>query len=181
MISVITASLPSRSAMLAECVASVASQTLAPAEHLVLVDHARRGPAEVRWQLVLAAASEWIAVLDDDDVLYPRHLELLAAETPRADIVYSYCEVEGRDWTPNHHFDADLLRARNYIPITALIRRDLIVELGGWNDGAANGWEDWDLWLRALDAGATFASVPEITWRYRFHGGNRTNVGRNAA
>lgn len=182
MISVITASLPSRAAMLAECVASIAAQTRPPIEHLVGVDHARRGSAATRNILLSASSGTRVAVLDDDDVAYPHHLERLAMSS--ADIVYSYCEVEGRSgWSPNEPFDAEALLTRNYIPATTLIRADLLRELGGWRASAdsAHGWEDWDLWLRALAAGASFACVPETTWRYRFHGGNKTMRGEGAA
>jgi len=176
MISVITASLPSRSAMLAEAIASVIGQTLPPLEHLIGIDHAKAGPVVVRNALLRSARGDRIAILDDDDLLYPRHLEALAAVD--ADVAYSFCDVAGRDWTPNRAFDPVALRAGNYIPITALIRRDLLERLGGFPD---TRMEDWDLWLRALDAGARFACVPEVTWRYRFHGGNRTHRGREAA
>jgi len=179
-ISVITASLPTRSAMLAECVASVAAQTLAPIEHLISVDHARVGSSRTRNRLMQAAGGTWIAVLDDDDVMFPDHLAALWEERDRADVIYSFCEVTGRSWNPNRTFDPDVLRGSNYIPITTLIRADLVRGLGGWQDGA-NGWEDWDFWLRALDAGARFVCVPRITWRYRFHRGNKTTVGEKAA
>ena len=180
-ISVITASLPTRGAMLAECVASVGAQTLRPAEHLIGVDHARLGPANVRSRLLDAATGDWIAVVDDDDLLYPEHLATLAAASEGMDVIYSYCEVEGRDWSPNRGFDPDVLRYSNYIPITTLIRGDLARLLNGWRSDAVNGWEDWDFWLRAMDAGARFTCVPRVTWRYRFHDGNRTNHGEGAA
>lgn len=173
MISVITASLPARGAMLAECMASVAAQTHRPLEHLVGVDHAGVGPAALRTRLLAAAGGEWVAIVDDDDLLYPQHLERLLAASAAADIVYPFCEVDGRDWSPNRAFDADALRAGNYIPITALIRTGLARSLG-WREQAAHGWEDWDFWLRALDVGARFVCLPEVTWRYRFHGGNRS-------
>lgn len=181
MISVITASLPSRSAMLAECAASVAAQTLPPVEHLISVDHARVGSSATRNRLVQAAGGTWIAIVDDDDVLFPNHLAALWEERDRADIVYSFCEVTGRDWTPNRTFDANALRAGNYIPVTSLIKADVLRGLKGWASSSEHGWEDWDLWLRALDAGFRFACVPEITWRYRFHGTNKTTVGEAAA
>lgn len=174
MISVITASLPDRAGMLAECIASVGSQTLPAGEHLIAVDHAHRGPAALRTELAQAAGGEWIAVVDDDDVLLPNHLATLAGAD--ADIVYTYCTVEGRDWNPNQPFDPDELRRRSYIPATALLRASLVAQLGGWRPDAecVNRWEDWDFYLRALDLGASFACIPEITWRYRFHGSNRS-------
>lgn len=177
-VSVITPSLPTRAGMLAECMASVAAQTHKPIEHLVAIDHGKRGPSVVRNGLLAAAAGEWVATLDDDDLFQPHHLERLSRET--GDIIYGWCEVTGKPWNPNRHFNADELRQGNYIPATALIRTSLLRDLGGWHRDPRGGYEDWDLWLRALEAGAAFTCVPEITWTYRFHGGNRTERGRSA-
>jgi len=167
--------------MLAECIASVQKQTHKPTEHLIAVDYARAGPSEMRNRLLASAIGEWIAVLDDDDLLLPQHLQKLSAAP--GDIIYGYCEVTGRsEWNPNRGFSASDLRHGNYIPVTALVRASLLHELHGWRskEDSHAGLEDWDLYLRALDAGATFTCVPEVTWIYRFHGGNRTDRGAKA-
>jgi hypothetical protein len=44
------------------------------------------------------------------------------------------------------------------------VRVSLWRELGGYRD-VHN--EDHDLWVRALDAGARFRCIPEVTWTYR--------------
>lgn len=183
-VSVITAAIPPRLDSLNTAAESVRAQTFAADEHLVAVDYARRGTARVVTQLAHAARNEFVATLEDDDLWYPNHLATLvkAQRLTDADIVYSWCDVEGRDWNPNHAvFDGDRLLRENFIPATALIRRSLIADLGGWRDGTANGWEDWDFWLRAHLAGASFHVEPVVTWRYRFHGGNKTFLGEKAA
>jgi hypothetical protein len=171
---VVTASLPERVDFRAECVAAVAAQTLPPVAHLLHLDYERQGPARCLNALTKAAGeagAEWIAQIADDDVMFKHHLETLATRTD-ADIIYTYCHVEGRGgWNPNAPFDADRLRRGNYIPATSMIRAELCADLG-WRHDAAHGFEDWDFWLRALDRGAVFACVPEVTWRYRFHGSN---------
>ena len=186
-ISVITAALPSRFDLLAQACKSVRAQTLPAVEHLIGIDYARRGTSAVRNDLLRASTGDWVAVLDDDDVLLPNHLATLAKaaqESPDSDIVYSYCRVEGRPgWTPNRPFDAAELERGNYIPATTIIRRALLDTLGGWQDSrnCPNGWEDWDLWLRALDHEAQFVCAPVETWVYRFHGRNKTYLGEAAA
>jgi hypothetical protein len=115
--------------------------------------------------------ADWVAQIADDDLMLPHHLETLATRTD-ADIIYTYCEVTGRSWNPNAPFDADRLRRENYIPATTLIRTSLCEELHGWREDSRHGFEDWDFWLRALDLGAEFACIPEVTWQYRFHGSN---------
>ncbi len=42
---VVTPSLPERADLRAECMASIAAQTLAPVAHVVMVDYERAGPA----------------------------------------------------------------------------------------------------------------------------------------
>lgn len=185
-VSVITAALPSRVDQLAEACASVRAQTYPAIEHLIRFDYDRRGSAYTRNALLAAVNGDYVAVLDDDDILYRNHLRELVgrAEATDADVVYSYCEVEGRPgWNPSRPFDAAALRAGNYIPITALIRSTLLDDLGGWPESADSpgGFEDWALWLKALDAGARFECVPVVTWCYRLHSGSKTYLGEKAA
>lgn len=179
---VVTPSLPTRPTYLAEAVASVARQSLKPREHLIAIDHDRRGSAYMRNQLVAASRhGDWIAFLDDDDLMWPHHLAKLAREAEDgADIVYS--QADG--YAVARPFDADELRAGgNMIPATVLMRRSLFRELGGFrpSDVCPNGWEDADLWRRALDAGARFAYVPEPTWIYRLLPTSKTLVGEALA
>lgn len=168
--------------MLGENVASVAKQTLKPREHLIAVDYDRRGSAYMRNQLVAASRhGDWIAFLDDDDIMWPNHLERLAEEAEAgADIVYS--QADG--YPVARPFDADELRAGgNMIPATVLMRRDLFREVGGFkpSEVCLNGWEDRQLWADALDAGAKFAFVPEPTWIYRLLPTSKTHVGEALA
>lgn len=176
-ITVVTPSLPTRAAMLAEACASVAGQTLTPSEHLIGVDYGRRGSAYMRNQLVAASRhGDWIAFLDDDDILWPGHLARLAKGAEAgADIVYSQCD----GYSVVMPFDADRLREMNFIPVTVLMRRALFRELNGFmpSSSVPHGHEDHDLWIRALDLGARFAYVPEPTWLYRLHAGSKTHVG----
>jgi GT2 family glycosyltransferase len=176
---VVTPSLPERADFRAECVASVAAQTLQPVAHVVMVDYERAGPAAMLNRMLsacVAAGADWVAQLADDDLADPHHLELLAAHCADADIVYSWCRVEGRSFNPNREFDEAALRASNFIPATTMIRTRLCTQLG-WRDDSTHGFEDWDFWLRALDAGARFVCVPEVSWTYRFHGANLSTGG----
>lgn len=185
-VSVITPALPSRAGLLASAIRSVADQTVPVVEHLISVDVERNGTSYTRNRLHLAARGDWIVPLDDDDRLHPTFVEHVTTGVDLAavDVVYTDCRVEGRDgWTPSGPFDPERLRAESYIPVTALIRSDLLRDLRGWRGSSAclNGWEDYDLWLRALDQGARFAYVPGEQWTYRLHAGSKTLVGEKGA
>lgn len=175
-VTVITPTVPERSAMLAEAVASVNAQTLAPVEHLIGVDHAHDGPAAVRTRLTEAARTEWVAYLDDDDLLDPHHLETLAVNADGADVVYPWCRLDppgaiGAQFY-NQHYDRDALRQRGIFPITVLVRRLTVLEAGG-GFRPEDRYEDWAAWNRIAERGGRFACVPEPTWTYRFHGADQ--------
>lgn len=173
-ITVLTASLPERSGMLAENLASVATQRLSPASHLVAVDHARAGGAATYNALLAAVTTEWFCCLDDDDTADLDHLEVMAgAATDDLDVIYTYCRSVGREFTQyNRPFDPALVASNSIVPITALCRTDLMRGAGGFPDT----WDyDRAAWVAVHRAGARFLSIPEITWSYRYHGANQSH------
>lgn len=175
-ITVITPSLPSRAGMLAEACASVAAQIQQrPVAHLIGVDHAGRGPAAIRNELIAAATTDWVAFLDDDDVLDSVHLAVLAGQIENADVIASHCRFSGERIPPkycNRPFDRAALREHGIFPITVLARRSAVLAAGGFGD---ERYEDWELWNRMADQGSRFLVVPMATWTYRLGHGNRTH------
>ncbi len=174
-VAVVTPTIPGREALLAEAEASVLAQTHTPDFHLTEVDSDRRGPAWVRNHLCLVTdqgrASDWFCFLDDDDLLYPDHISTLlrAQRESGADVVYTHGNITGRGkWNPQRpKFDGALLRKKNYIPVTAMVRASKFRKVGGFPvDGRR--YEDHGLWLRLLDADCRFHCEPTITWEYRF-------------
>jgi hypothetical protein len=165
-VTVVTASLPERAAMLAEAVASVAAQTVAVQSHLVGIDHARRGGAAMKNALASAVTTEWTMVLDDDDLLLPDHVATLIANAGGADVVYSAPVVEGDPLFTlyDEPFSHEMLRRASIVSHTALVRTELLLDLGGWP--IVQGY-DWMLWRAAADAGAKFKKVDGVTWVYR--------------
>lgn len=160
--------------MLAECVASVDAQTLPATEHLIELDRDMTGmTGKVMNRAVRRSDCDWIAQLADDDLFLPHHLERHAEFFDRADIIYAYCEVRGRDgWSPNQPFHEGLVHPGS-IPSTSLIRRSLWEKVGGWRQDLPQ-CEDGDFWWRAHHKGARFHCIEEITWVYRFHGDNKS-------
>ena len=169
-LSVITPTLPERSELLRECVESVSLQSV-PVRHLVAEDTDREGPSAVRNRLAADAQTTWVLPLDDDDVLDADYVEVMAPHlTAAADVVYSWCRVEGLpDWTPNRLFSDALLLKGNFIPVTACVRRSLWSAVGGWPEppDRLQPGEDWQFWKLCLGAGAVFRLVPEVAWTYR--------------
>lgn len=173
-VTVITPTLPSRQAMLMEAVDSVARQTLKAKDHLIGVDWLAAGPAAVRNSLLEATDTEWVAFLDDDDVLDRHHLATLAEAVDRADVIGSYCRFSGDsipDQFCNRPYDRKALRRHGIFPITVIARRELVLAAGGFGE---ERYEDWALWNRMADQGCRIEIMPTVTWTYRLGHGNRT-------
>ncbi len=179
MVSVITPSLPGRTRELAECMQSVAAQTV-PVVHLIRPDIDRVGPAVIRTELLDEAVTSLVAFCDDDDLLDPDHVETLttALEAMSADLAWSWHRTEGKRaaQTPRPRSQAEAERylagGRNVIPVTVVARREAILEAGAFQP--MDRFEDYALWLRMLELGHRFAYVKRETWTYRFLGENRT-------
>jgi cellulose synthase/poly-beta-1,6-N-acetylglucosamine synthase-like glycosyltransferase len=134
-----------------------------------------RGLGSARNTALGFARGEFVLFLDADNVLYPPAIEKLVTaldEDREAVLSYGILEMFGAqgavglrswlDWRP------DRFRKGNFVDALALVRRDWLVETGGFvTDARLHGWEDYDLWCRVTDAGHHGAFVPEIVARYR--------------
>lgn len=167
-LTLVTATLPERAGFLSEMLASVCDQTVQPAVHVIVRDDGR-GFVETVNRAVGMIDTDFFCLVDDDDLLLPQHVEVLSANL-LADVVWTWVSVEGRDWNPNQGYVPGLLQEKNYIPSNMAMRTSLWHDLGGYRSGLHH--PDWDMLKRCEQAGATFHNVPEVTWVYRFHGGN---------
>jgi len=156
---------------------------------VTLVRHEQsRGRAEAANAGVRAARNPFVAFLDDDDLVYPEHLDTLtrAARASEAhagwytDAVSAFLrpgegggyETYSRLRIFAQDYDRELLLLDNYIPLpTLLVRRDSFLDAGGF-DPAFDLFEDWDFLIRLSRRGDLF-HVPRITCEIRhFEGGS---------
>jgi GT2 family glycosyltransferase len=129
------------------------------------------------------ARGEWLNFLDDDDLLFADHIEVLADAARSAGALGAYgfawqaaTRVIDRERAiyeevadePIHRapFDRGRLWYQNYLPIqSVLFHRSLFERHGGFAEDM-DQLEDWNLWTRyTLDA--DFAMVPKTTSKYR--------------
>lgn len=168
LVSVITATILGREKLLEQCRLSVAYQTMADqVEHLVMLDEHREGCSVMCNRMVAEAHGEWLLLLADDDMMLPGCVEAHLAASEDADIVYGPPLVWGlkESWW--------FFQAPPAIPATALIRRSVWNELGGYDETAVRE-EDRGLWVRCVETGKRFVRINEPTWMYRFHGDNKS-------
>jgi glycosyltransferase involved in cell wall biosynthesis len=139
------------------------------------VHGSNQGLARTRNAITEHARGELVFVLDADNGIYPGALgRLVEALDEHPDAAFAYPTIAVREGErpagllSYHGWDLDLLRVTNYIDAMALVRRDALVDLGGyWGDPRVVGWEDYDLWCRVAEAGGRGVHVPEILAWYR--------------
>lgn len=187
-ISVVTPVHPARlrSGLFADCVGSVALQTLLPEAHCVAIDTERAGAAATRDRALRMASTQWVAFLDSDDMFLARHLELMLrhALDREADFVYSWFKVWQQ--APSQGVDRILeddpiFPVTHYLndfdpddpietTVTTLVRTELaqsvgFVPLDRGHD--ANSGEDYNFLLGCLKAGAKVSHLKRRTWLWR--------------
>ncbi len=135
-----------------------------------------RGVAAARNTAFKAAKGKYIAYLDDDDVYYPNHLEILINTLEQGQYKIAYTDsherlqlyVTDRYVTIGERadfgleFDRQKLLVGNYIPTLNIAHCRNIIEETGLFDETLDTHEDWDLWIR-LSRKYDFCHIPQIT------------------
>src|SRR6266567_2778668 len=130
-----------------------------------------KGPAAARNAGIAASQADYILPLDADDRLraewIDRGLEILDTDST-VGVVCGDTKFFGKktDLWLGGPFDLNRLLQQSYIPCTALYRRSVWEQNGGY-DSTIVGYEDWEFWLGAVEHGWKFAYIPEIFFDYR--------------
>lgn len=121
---------------------------------------------------IMAAKGEYILPLDSDNKIRKEYLTVAISIldiNPEIAVVYGnaafFGEKEGV-WKVGE-YNLQKLMLDNYIDACAVIRKNVILEVGLYDDNGIGGWEDWDLWLRISFANYKFYYVDEVLFDYR--------------
>jgi glycosyltransferase involved in cell wall biosynthesis len=115
----------------------------------------------------------YAVVLDADDRLAPGALDAMRApldRDPGLGFAYGWMRFFGA-WDGVLRFppyDPYRLLHRHTIGLSGLARRGLFEDIGGF-DPAFDQYEDWELWLNALEHGWRGVRVEQVTLDYRRH------------
>lgn len=133
------------------------------------------------------SSGKYVMFLDDDDMLFADHVEILVASLlsdDKVDAMYSLpieIETDRRNYSINEtyfekyfsmpqifeqEFDYNVLLYRNLFPIqSVMFKRDLYLERGGFKESLET-LEDWYLWSKYAYA-KNFKYIPKTTSLYR--------------
>jgi glycosyltransferase involved in cell wall biosynthesis len=152
---------------------------------VTVLTHARnQGPAAARNAAFRHAEAAKVFIIDADNVIYPRCIARLdaAMENGGFDATYAQLEYFGNERRLGSAdiWDEAVMGEENYVDVMALVKTAAWARVGGFSH-IEEGWEDYDFWLKFIDAGLTPGYVPEILCRYRVHGQSRTHTDAYAA
>lgn len=185
---------------LKECVASVQMQTYLPLEIVVVNDGSTDNTSEVVKELgvilvekengglssarnagIKIAKGEYIMCLDADDKLTPgaleEHMRLITDDKTIAQCALMEFDERYIINIPSPASLEKILHS-NTIFCNALFPRKAWVEVGGYDESDTMrwGWEDYEFWIRCLDAGYHVNTSDFIALRYRCHQGQMTQA-----
>lgn len=152
-----------------------------------VVRHPRnRGLAEARNTGIAAAKASFIFPLDADDLAVPGTLAAMANVLdgdPQAAVCFGdYLEFGPRELVRAVPDQLDPFRIAysNEYPVSALFRRDVLEEVGGWRH-LGSGYEDWDLWMALAERGFRGVHLGQgrVTYRRRVHEGRMLSAARD--
>jgi GT2 family glycosyltransferase len=141
-----------------------------------------QGVARARNDGLERAETPFVIVLDADDRLLPGALEKLREPLdadPKLGFAYGRMRFFG-DWEGELRFppyDPYALLYRHTIGLSALTRREVFRDTGGF-DAAFAQFEDWELWINALEHGWRGEQVDAVTVDYRRHAGSKHSQDR---
>jgi LmbE family N-acetylglucosaminyl deacetylase/glycosyltransferase involved in cell wall biosynthesis len=132
---------------------------------------------------ITQADGEYLAVLDQDDILYPDHFELLLSHVHgnnNIDIVYSGCKVlhcemkEGKsiviseERVFNRPYQPGRILIGNYIPFHSILFRSMIFHSHRFDEDLS-AYEDWEMISRLEMSEYHFSHIDAITCEYRLY------------
>lgn len=134
-----------------------------PCSNITYISHPEnRGMAAARNTALKIAKGKYIAYLDDDDIYYSNHLEILVNFLEKNDYKVAYTDPYVVYQSNNNglyetidkgliftcDFDRDRLLYNNYITTLCIMHELSCIDRVGMFDESFNVCEDWDLWIR---------------------------------
>ena len=128
-----------------------------------------KGKSNALNEMIHYCLYDYVAILDVDDVWYPKKLEVQSEYLFKYDIIGSKCIYFGDrlngvipDIPIRDLSDFDFTKVNPIINSSSITKKELCY----WNN---NGIEDYDLWLRLKKQNKKFYNCEEILLKHRIH------------
>jgi len=152
-----------------------------------LIRQENAGPSAARNAGLAAARGTHVAFLDGDDAFDPTRIEVLLDALRDASPAAAFATTDARLWDGTRFLrrfaistpvpgerDLSTFLDETWCYIGILARRDTLLAAGGFRQELRH-CEDYDLWLRLLAGGKTYAYVPRPLYHYRVRESSLSN------
>lgn len=140
-----------------------------------VIHQVNKGLASARNTGIMNATGDYILFLDSDDMLKENAVEKISSTIlqTNADIIAPSFECFGLrdDKVILGGFTMDDLKVANRLGYFCAIKRQALLDVGGYNPKMIWGFEDWDIWFDLFKRNKTVIALQDILVRYRI----RTN------
>ena len=159
------------------------------ADGVKVVRHERNsGAASARGTGLRSTRAKFLFPLDADDLAVPRALaamaDMLDADSGAAACFGDYAEFGDTEIVRAvpERLDPYRLAFTNEYPVSAMFRRAVLEEVGGWDSQGyrGSGYEDWNLWMSLAERGerCLHLGVGRLTYQRRLHGERKLAAGK---
>lgn len=138
----------------------------------MVVSQVNKGLASARNTGIMNATGDYILPLDADDILLPDCLSKIEAKINETD-----ADIIGLSFTTFGTSNQNVIlqdgatvedfKTGNRLGYCSAIRRDSLLEIGGYNPKMVKGWEDLDIWFDLLKRGKKVSVIKEPVWLYQ--------------
>ncbi len=155
-----------------------------PKMRVLSVQHG--GVCRARNRAISEARGRHLCFFDADDRMRPRFLERTCARLdadPALAFVSPWVHLFGDeewDWKPER-CDLPALLGDCSVATAAVVRKERVIEVGGFDEAMELGHEDWDLWLSIVARGHRGEILPELLFDYRRRAASRSGVADRGA
>lgn len=137
-----------------------------------LINQINKGLASARNTGIMNAIGDYILPLDADDILLPNAIEKLqkAIDETHDDIIAPEFATFGLHESIFRYDNIptlDEFKVANRLPYFCAIKKEALLEVGGYQPKMTYGFEDYALWFDLLKRGKTITLVRECLVLYR--------------
>ena len=131
---------------------------IAKLDNRIKVYHEKnRGRIATRDYAITKAKCDLLFIIDADDAIDRTMLECsywTLRTNPKASWVYAdMVNFDGQEFLWRKIFDSNVEKKENIIPVCSLVKKQAILDVGGYGAVDEDVHEDWHLWLRMLEKG----------------------------
>ncbi len=137
-----------------------------------VISQTNRGLASARNTGIMNMMGDYFLPLDADDILMENAAERIieVIKESKADVVAPSFKTFG---TTNRTVILNVLPVlsdfltANRIGYFSAIKKEVLLEIGGYNSKMVHGYEDYDIWIDIFKRGKVLAVIPEVLVLYR--------------